>query len=632
MAFAQPLALLFFLLFIPIILLYLLKQRRRRVAVSTLLFWDKILRDEHRVTSLTRLRKLLSLLLQLLFVTLLTLAVARPVLSRDLLGTRRIVVLIDVSASMSVTEPDGTRFEHAKQLASEVVRSMVSGDSTMLVAVSDRVSIVSPFSDSRKQLLEVVKKLEATHAETRFERAFELLAQLPPDERTTHVYVISDGAFDPIPFESPRDTRFTYLRTGTSRDNVGITSFQLRPLPSSPRDFEILFELSNETDQERRVPFELRIEDELIDANEVTLPPGKRVTRTLTQFSPEGGRVELVIDHPDPFPVDNHAYAVLPELEPIRVLLVTEGNLFLESALATDDALVAQTSSPSDYRPEMGAENQVVIFDQCSPEVDPPGPAMFLASLPPGSTIEIEGELDHPIVTDWRREHPINRYLNLTGIGVGKSLRVTRATGFEPLMSAFTHPLMLLQERESSYRLVTLFDTVSSDLPLRAAFPMLVANAVRFMTGTDPGDRWLGPKPGDILSASEVAGYLPRSCNDQRITQVIKPGEPRHEGEGTARVAEAASPSDVFVSVDRVGLYEGVIMDGRRLPLFGANLGSRGESRIAPSDELPVQTSAPLPEIERKTRLGMEWWFLLALLAFGLSCAEWVCFHRRAVE
>ena len=64
MGFAQPIMLAFLGLFIPVIALYLLKQRRRRVQVSTLLFWDKILKDEQTVTSLTRLKKILSLLLQ----------------------------------------------------------------------------------------------------------------------------------------------------------------------------------------------------------------------------------------------------------------------------------------------------------------------------------------------------------------------------------------------------------------------------------------------------------------------------------------------------------------------------------------------------------------------------------------
>src|SRR5437762_13936841 len=111
MSFAAPMAFLFFALFIPTILLYLLKQRRRRVEVSTLMFWDSILRDERTVTSIARLKKLLSLLLQLLFITLLTLAVARPLLSVKLTGARRIVMFLDTSASMLVDEGGRTRVE-----------------------------------------------------------------------------------------------------------------------------------------------------------------------------------------------------------------------------------------------------------------------------------------------------------------------------------------------------------------------------------------------------------------------------------------------------------------------------------------------------------------------------------------
>src|SRR5436190_15431739 len=121
MSFASPMALLFLGLFVPVILLYLLKQRRRPVEVSTLLFWDKILRDEQTVTALTRLKKLLSLLLQLLFITLLTLAASRLSFSGKLSG-RRIVLLLDTSASMLVREGSQTRFELARQKAHGVVR------------------------------------------------------------------------------------------------------------------------------------------------------------------------------------------------------------------------------------------------------------------------------------------------------------------------------------------------------------------------------------------------------------------------------------------------------------------------------------------------------------------------------
>ncbi|HPU57522.1 MAG TPA: BatA and WFA domain-containing protein, partial [Verrucomicrobiota bacterium] len=179
MTFAQPWALLGFALFAPVILLYLLKQRRRRVEVSTLMFWDQILRDEQTVTSLTRLRKLLSLLLQLLFITLLTLAAARPSFSGGWTGARRVVLLLDTSASMLVQEGGRTRFDIARQKALAVVRGLSLGDTMMLVAVGAEPDIVHPFTDSKKDLQEAIRKMEPTHGETGLRKAMELVRQLP---------------------------------------------------------------------------------------------------------------------------------------------------------------------------------------------------------------------------------------------------------------------------------------------------------------------------------------------------------------------------------------------------------------------------------------------------------------------
>jgi len=225
--FAQPWFLAGFALFIPVILLYLLKQRRRHVEVSTLMFWDKILRDEQTVTSLTRLKKLLSLLLQLLFISLLTLAAARPNLPGNVTGARRIVLLLDTSASMLVREGNRTRFDLAIDQAHRVVRGMSIGDSLMLVTVAADADMVFPFTDNRKDLHDAIDRVRPTHGATEFKKALRLVEQLPADERETHVYLVTDGAFDPIDIQPPAKTRFAYRRVGTRSDNVGISAFSV---------------------------------------------------------------------------------------------------------------------------------------------------------------------------------------------------------------------------------------------------------------------------------------------------------------------------------------------------------------------------------------------------------------------
>ncbi|MBX7257427.1 MAG: BatA and WFA domain-containing protein [Candidatus Hydrogenedentes bacterium] len=625
MAFAQPIAFSLFALFIPIVLLYLLKQRRRHVQVSTLLFWDKILRDEHSVTSLTKLRKLLSLLLQLLIVSFIVLALARPTFSKDLLGARRLVILLDVSASMMTQETGGTRFELVRARAAEEIRSMSQGDSAMLTVVGPDVDIVVPFSDSRRSLLDALEKIHVTHGSAKWSGAFELVRKLAPDPRETHVYVISDGAFDPVAFEPPDRTQFAFVRIGEAMDNAGITAFQVRPLPGTPRDFEIFFEVTNACQQNRRIPFEVRVDDQLVDAAELTLPPNSSEVRSIRQVSSEGGRVELVLDSKDAFALDNRAFGVLPAVERIRVLLVTENNLFLESALGTDDGIALETMSPALYPGTPNPPPDVTVFDRWAPQTTPDGPAVFIASWPADYGLETVGELTDAIVTDWESGHAVTAHTNLKNLTIPKGMKVVPKEGFLPIVRSFGDPLVLVNPTAPAQSLAIAFDTTETDLPLRVAYPILIANAIRYLAEVTTDAEWQSPEIGSILTANAVEAYQQRQGHhaSEPIARIVPPS-----GAEESKVFSERSLTPVMSA----GVYSGETAGHEQFPLFAANVNSRRETHIAPASTLPVTSTKPIPEIARGLRLGVDPWLALATLALGVVCAEWWLFHRRIVE
>src|SRR3954452_1997010 len=99
MSLANPTALLWLLLAIPVVIFYILKIRLKRVPVSTVIFWRQIF-DEKKPRSLwQRLRHLLSLLLQLAFLFLIVTALAKPLFSWEALNARRVVLVLDNSGS-----------------------------------------------------------------------------------------------------------------------------------------------------------------------------------------------------------------------------------------------------------------------------------------------------------------------------------------------------------------------------------------------------------------------------------------------------------------------------------------------------------------------------------------------------
>src|SRR6185312_15741307 len=115
MSFANPTALAWFALAIPVVIFYILKIRLRRVPVSTVIFWRQIF-DEKKPRSLwQKLRHLLSLLVQLAFLFLLVGALAKPLFSWEALNARRVILVLDNSASMNATDVAPSRLAKAKE-------------------------------------------------------------------------------------------------------------------------------------------------------------------------------------------------------------------------------------------------------------------------------------------------------------------------------------------------------------------------------------------------------------------------------------------------------------------------------------------------------------------------------------
>src|SRR5688572_16583726 len=121
MRFLNPTAFLWAALAVPIIIFYILKIRLRRTPVSTLLFWQQIFEQKQPRSIWQHLRHLLSLLVQLAMLALLVFALAEPFFRSQAQGARRLVLVVDNSASMNATDLTPSRLEKAKQQGLRII-------------------------------------------------------------------------------------------------------------------------------------------------------------------------------------------------------------------------------------------------------------------------------------------------------------------------------------------------------------------------------------------------------------------------------------------------------------------------------------------------------------------------------
>src|ERR1700742_5224015 len=119
-----------------VVALYILKLRRRAVSVPFSPLWQRILRDKEATSLFSKLKRLLSLLLQLALLALLVLALGDPRAAATLMKGRNVVVLVDASASMQATDVAPSRLGVAKDEVGKMIRGLGGAD-RMLIAQMD---------------------------------------------------------------------------------------------------------------------------------------------------------------------------------------------------------------------------------------------------------------------------------------------------------------------------------------------------------------------------------------------------------------------------------------------------------------------------------------------------------------
>ena len=624
MNFLSPTAFLLFGLAAPIVMLYILKLRRRREPVSTLLFWEQIFREKQTTSLFQKLKHLLSLLLQLLFLALLVLALARPQFAFMTKSARQIILIIDHSASMNALDGTLSRLESAKQEALRMVDNLRFIDEMMVVSCHTQPIIHSPFTNHQKSLRGAVESIVPTDVKTDLQPALTVAHSVAQTKPNPEIIVFSD--FHQIPDtllaqrESPdaqlSDAKVRLLSVNLGEEgNVGITQFRVRKSLVNAFDYQTLLTVVNASAEEKSFNVELYLNDAILDVRPYTLAPGESKSELFTNFTMEGGRLKAVLDVEDALSTDNVAYAALPKREQIPVLLVTPDNPFLENALAVDEKLDLTVVAPDQYDPG-AVEYEVIIFDRYNPPTLGDGNYMFIYPPKAGAIWQIGESLETPIITEWERDHPILRHVHLDNVQITEAYQVQVPATANVLVRSFEDPLLIVEESQNRRIVFVATDTLKSDLPLRIAFPLIIANTIQWFQGKSEIEEY-HLQTGEVLKKR-----IDEAAAIESVTIVGPTGEsweiPVEKGEL------------LFDETSVVGFYELKIGEGEEV--WAVNLTDVAESQIHAAEGVEDLLEEEEVVLGGAALLHYPPWIYLVLLAVLLSAVEWFLYQRRRID
>jgi len=641
MGFLTPFALAFAALGIPILILYMLKLRRRDVLVSSTLLWQRLLRDREANAPWQRLRRNLLLFLQLAILVLLTLALARPFIPTSVVASGSVVILLDASASMQATDvADGTsvdgmsaptRFAAAVQAAREIVDGLTPGDAATIVAVGPQPLVLASATSDRALLRRALDEAAPSDGAADWEAAFALasasLAGSAAGSMDSKTVIISDGALpEALP---PLGGEVRFVGVGGGSDNLAIAALATREGDAGPQAF---LRLVNYSDVDAEPLIEFSADGTLFDARRLSVPARGSADLTLADLPYDmqvlGARLVAEDDLPlddtssrdDALSIDNVAWAVHTPPVSGRVLLISEGNLFLERALGALSSVELARLSPD--QPLPAEPYDLYVYDRVVTGTLPTGNLWLIGPSSPASdgfSVDIGGVFTATAITDVAVQDPLLRYVDLSNVHVLQARRVEPPPGARVLVAARGGPLLFVAERPEGRLAVLTFDLHDSDLPLQIAFPILTSNladwllpqgAARFPATVHPGEPVLIPLD------PEATGIF-----------VTAPDGERH----SIRVGEQAP---VFVATDRVGAYlveqANQAGDVLQSTAFAVNLFDEAESDIAPRETVMVGRAevAEEPLAEPKQEEGRrEFWPWLAGAALCVFAVEWWAYH-----
>ena len=567
-------------------LLSLLQPKPPVYFVPSLLLWGEESDRLPRAASAGRFKIDPRLLLQLAAMTAAVAALARPYMETDRLAARRVVLIVDVSASMAARDIEPNRLEEAKRRALKRLKSAPTNALTALVAAGPTPVLAQGFTQDRNAIEEALKRLQPTDAHADLDAALRFAESLS-QQTDAHIELFTDQ-------NGEREADF---------QNIALVGVRARRIGEGR--YRVDAEALNLSAETTRATLHLTQDGAPVDARAVEIKPMGSVHVSFTGGAADDSEAALSVrlDNGGDLDRDDDAYAVLPKKTELRILTVGDENPFRDAVFALSEDAVLERVSPEAYLPS--GDYALVVFDGSTPDALPNG--SVLAVNPEGDLPFAERIGDLGYVSDARHDpsERLTRFADWGGLTARSAGAYRLSPQARPLVWTEEAPLIALFESPRRRVVLAAFDAFNlteTDFAMTPAAVVFASNLVEWARE--------GARPVPLSAEAGEPLPLPMLSAASLEIERVDTGE--------------RAPLERPARINAAGIYR-VYADGEPQGLIAVNV-PRSEMEPTKSGEAHAMESKAVAASDHQKR---EYWQWFALLAAAFLAAEWAAYERR---
>lgn len=482
-----------FLVLIPvIIILYLLKQKAVDTPFSSNLLWQEIYRNLEAKTPFEKLKQNILMYLQLFLMLLLIFALMAPMLKRGGLAGENVVVVVDTSASMEYRYDDeDSRLDYSIRKAKQEIDGLSEAAVVTLISCDGEANVVYQGSD-KKTLKSRLAKLEASNEAGTLNQAVNVVNSLITGMENVQVICYTDTEFDSKELiRSNKEASLVVESVYSEGENCSVDYVNYT---AGDKGIEALCKITNYGKQDVVQDVSLYVDDAIADVQEASVPSGESTT---VYFSPqnisleESAVLKAELSARDDLNADNSQSIEAVSAVEKKILLLSEGNVFLEKALSLDENTKVYKSDDVNVLKQTEEPFDLYVFDGIALPEDFDMAAFQKAAVlfinyqsGFGETpfFQSEGEVADALLHFTESE--VTDYVKDYSFGITKAFTYALPEGAVPFVATENGKTVGFLGSVNGVRCAILgFDIHNTDLALQTEFPIFMSQLTEQLLG-----------------------------------------------------------------------------------------------------------------------------------------------------